>query len=271
MKRTFTSVKFALLVGIGGGVPSPANDIRLGDVVVSRPTGTSPGVIQYDMGKAREDGVFTQVGYLQPPPRFIMTALSNLRSDPLLSATPLQGPLDDIAACRREYRYPGKDLDRLFTSDYPHDPVLYTCNSCDMRCLQPRANRPDTKNKNHHPRIHYGTIASGNRVVRDAKFRDHWSKQSNILCFEMEAAGIMNTVPCLVIRGICDYSDSHKNKVFQHYAAAAAASYAKLLLSYVKSARDPDGVVRAEIVEKRKHFKGLRRAFKDSLHIFARS
>jgi nucleoside phosphorylase len=271
MKRTFTSVKFALLVGIGGGFPSPANDIRLGDVVVSRPTGTSPGVIQYDMGKAREDGVFAQVGYLQPPPRFIMTALSNLRSDPLLSATPLQGPLDDIAACRREYRYPGKDLDRLFTSDYPHDPVLYTCNSCDMRCLQPRANRPDTKNKNHHPRIHYGTIASGNRVVRDAKFRDHWSKQSNILCFEMEAAGIMNTVPCLVIRGICDYSDSHKNKVFQHYAAAAAASYAKLLLSYVKSARDPDGVVRAEIVEKRKHFKGLRRAFKDSLHIFARS
>ncbi|KAJ0425969.1 hypothetical protein BJY00DRAFT_324414 [Aspergillus carlsbadensis] len=271
MKRTFTSVKFALLVGIGGGVPSSANDIRLGDVVVSRPTGTSPGVIQYDMGKVVEDGGFTQTGYLQPPPRFIMTALSNLRSDPHLSSTPLQESLEEISACSREYRYPGKGPDRLFTSDYPHDLALATCNSCDTRRLQPRRIRHDSKTNTHNPRIHYGTIASGNRVVRDAKFRDHWSKEANILCFEMEAAGIMNTLPCLVIRGICDYSDSHKNKVFQNYAAAAAASYAKLLLSYVKNATDPDGIVEGEIVEKRKHFKGLRRAFRGDLPFFSRS
>jgi nucleoside phosphorylase len=46
----------------------------------------------------------------------------------------------------------------------------------------------------------------------------------------MEAAGLMDTFPCLVIRGICDYADSHKNGKWQPYAAATAAAYAKELL-----------------------------------------
>ncbi|PGH29263.1 hypothetical protein GX50_07978 [[Emmonsia] crescens] len=49
----------------------------------------------------------------------------------------------------------------------------------------------------------------------------------------MEAAGLMDVIPCLVIRGICDYADSHKNKRWQDYAAAIAAAYAKELLSVV--------------------------------------
>ena len=52
----------------------------------------------------------------------------------------------------------------------------------------------------------------------------------NILCVEMEAAGLMSDFPCLVIRGICDYADSHKNKQWQPYAAAVAAGYMKELL-----------------------------------------
>jgi nucleoside phosphorylase len=46
----------------------------------------------------------------------------------------------------------------------------------------------------------------------------------------MEAAGIMNRMPCLVVRGICDYCDSHKNKYWQEYAAMTAAAYTKELL-----------------------------------------
>jgi hypothetical protein len=34
------------MVGIGGGLLSSADDIRLGDIVVSKPSGTSVGVIQ---------------------------------------------------------------------------------------------------------------------------------------------------------------------------------------------------------------------------------
>src|SRR5207302_5918726 len=82
--------------------------------------------------------------------------------------------------------------------------------------------------------IHYGTIASGNQVMRDGTTRDTVSAElGGVLCFEMEAAGLMNNFPCLVIRGICDYADSHKNKRWQPYAAATAAACAKELLSLI--------------------------------------
>jgi nucleoside phosphorylase len=96
--------------------------------------------------------------------------------------------------------------------------------------VQRRARRPTDQ-----PEVHYGLIASGNRVLKDAVARDCWAKEHGILCFEMEAAGVMNTLPCLVIRGICDYADSYKNKRWQNYAAATAASYAKLLLRHTAS------------------------------------
>src|SRR6202041_2219606 len=60
--------------------------------------------------------------------------------------------------------------------------------------------------------------------------RDVLIAEKDVLCFEMEAAGLVNHFPCLVIRGICDYSDSHMNKEWQGYAAMAAAAYAKDLL-----------------------------------------
>ena len=85
--------------------------------------------------------------------------------------------------------------------------------------------------------VHYGTIASGNCVMKNAEERDLVSsKFDGVLCFEMEAAGLMNNWPCLVIRGICDYSDSHKNKEWQPYAAATAAAYAKEILSVIPTA-----------------------------------
>jgi hypothetical protein len=81
------------------------------------------------------------------------------------------------------------------------------------------------------PYIFYGTIASGNQVVKDAGKRDIFSE---CLCFETEAAGPMNDFPCLVIRGICDYCHSHKNDQWQKYAAATAAAYAKELIQIVE-------------------------------------
>jgi nucleoside phosphorylase len=71
--------------------------------------------------------------------------------------------------------------------------------------------------------------------MRNGIERDRISRElGGVLCFEMEAAGLMNTFPCLVIRGICDYSDSHKNKDWQAYAAAVAAVYAKELLGEIE-------------------------------------
>jgi nucleoside phosphorylase len=83
------------------------------------------------------------------------------------------------------------------------------------------------------PRPHYGIIASGNSVIKHGCTREQLRLETGALCFEMEAAGLMLDFPCIVIRGICDYSDSHKNKHWQGYAALAAAAYAKELLEYV--------------------------------------
>jgi nucleoside phosphorylase len=102
---------------------------------------------------------------------------------------------------------------------------MLTCDNCDLEKLQQRGVRLFKE-----PKIHYGVIASGNRVMKNGKARDEIAQRLSALCFEMEAAGIMESLQCLPIRGICDYSDSHKNKEWQTYAAATAAAYARELL-----------------------------------------
>jgi nucleoside phosphorylase len=100
--------------------------------------------------------------------------------------------------------------------------------------------------------VHHGTIASGNRVMRDATERDRVSAElDSVLCFEMEAAGLMNSFPCLVIRGICDYADSHKNKIWQPYAAATAAAYAKELLSVIPTADVTNSLTADEVMREK--------------------
>ena len=93
--------------------------------------------------------------------------------------------------------------------------------------------RPERTEEEDNPAVHYGIIASANQLMKDASIRDELAKEKNILCFEMEAAGLMNDFPCLVIRGISDYADSHKNKQWQGYAAMVAAAYGKDLLSRI--------------------------------------
>ncbi|GLB04877.1 hypothetical protein AtubIFM57258_010898 [Aspergillus tubingensis] len=222
MNRTFPALRFCLLVGIGGGVPSKDHDIRLGDVVVSQPTERESGVIQYDLGKTMEDGTFKTIGSLIRPPRVLMKAISNLASDPELPPNSLRSYLEQIAARNPSYRHPGQWQDILYeSSPLQGNP----CNGRD-HCDCPQTQREDRSLD--HPRIFYGIIASGNQVVKSSKMRDRLGEKHKILCLEMEAAGVMNTFPFLVIRGICDYADSHKNNTWQEYAAATAAAYAKL-------------------------------------------
>ncbi|KAK6497564.1 hypothetical protein TWF481_011971 [Arthrobotrys musiformis] len=219
MIRSFTNLQLCCLVGIGAGVPSTENKIRLGDVVISHPIGIHPGVIQYDLGQALK-GKFKRTGSLQRPPTFVLTAISCLRSDPNLSSQPLQKYIEDIIKENPEYKFPGRQHDKLLATECLDDPNHKTC---------------ENQSENH-INIHYGLIASGNQVIKDAGFRDRLSANYKVLCIEMEAAGVMNGFPCLVVRGICDYADSEKNDLWQEYASATAAAYVKLLLSVVREA-----------------------------------
>ncbi|KAL2684541.1 hypothetical protein Neosp_005619 [[Neocosmospora] mangrovei] len=229
MISTFPKLRFILMVGIGGGVPSKKNDIRLGDVVVSEPDGQGGGVIQYDMGRMEID-TFVRVGVMNKPPKLLLSTLRTLRSD-LKQGKNLSKVLkkalnkcDDLEDCA----YPGSEKDILFRPDYPHlggD----DCDACNED--QNAKNIVERKSRKcNDPKIHYGNIGSGNTVMKDALVRDSIAEKENVICFEMEAAGLMNEWPCLVIRGISDYSDSHKNGAWKQYAAMTAAAYAKMLL-----------------------------------------
>ena len=223
MQSKFASLRFGLMVGIGGGVPSPESDIRLGDVVVSQPHTQHGGVVQYDFGKTGPGG-FTRTGSLNAPPGVLLTALAKLKALHLRRKSKLSEYLSTFDRLP-EFTYKSAGSDTLFKSTYNHVSGP-TCANCDAEESKSRITRDSTM-----PVAHYGTIASGNQVMKDGATRDRLSSElGGVLCFEMEAAGLMNDFPCLVIRGICDYADSHKNKRWQPYAAAVAAAYAKELL-----------------------------------------
>ncbi|CEJ62692.1 Putative TPR repeat protein [Penicillium brasilianum] len=228
---SFPAIRIGLMVGIAGGVPSNDADIRLGDIVVSQPSDTFGGVVQYDLGKVLSDGRFTRTGMLNRPPKVLLTALAALQAHHLTEESRVVEFVSNIQAKippRKATTFARPtQVDCLFQVEYDHV-ASSTCLSCDRSKLCPRPPRDREE-----PVVHYGLIGSANRVVKDGRQRDQLARDLGIYCVEMEAAGLMNDFPCLVVRGICNYADSHKNKEWQGYAAAVAAAYAKELLLVV--------------------------------------
>ncbi|KAL7939328.1 hypothetical protein V8C35DRAFT_286340 [Trichoderma chlorosporum] len=241
MVSTFPNIRVGLMVGIGGGIPQKT---RLGDVVISCPSGTEPGVVQWDMGKAEQGGQFKRTGSLAPPPTVLLTALGKFEADQIASRQKILYYLDGL---RRIPSVPSSFLksdslrDVLFDSKYAHVEGE-NCNQCDENMTIKRTTREDDMV------IHCGLIASGNQVVKDALLRDNLYEKfdRNVLCVEMEAAGLMNDFPCIIIRGISDYADSHKNEKWQNYAATVAAACAKAFLTVVP-AGDVDKLQRVQV------------------------
>jgi nucleoside phosphorylase len=143
----------------------------------------------------------------------------------------INGILDIKVRLRKKYKRPNRSSDKLYQSGVIHPPNDES--ACATACGDDPLNlilRRDRTEEEDNPAIHYGLIASANHLMKDALVRDKLASEKGVLCFEMEAAGLMNQFPCLVIRGICDYSDPHKNKELQGYAAMAAAAFAQDLL-----------------------------------------
>ena len=246
--RSFPGVRFGLMVGVGGGAPSndPRQDIRLGDVVVSTPkdndgkeecifltkselTKVTGGVLQYDFGKTIKDGKFVQTGSLNKPPTVLMTGVSKLRAFHRRKGNTIREHVNNMLelnpAMQQDFSYQSPEDDQLFQANYDHMGSDKNCESCDEERLiqrKPRATNVSV--------VHYGLIGSANQVMRHGVTREKLRQEKGIICFEMEAAGLMDNFPSLVIRGVCDYSDTHTHKNWQPYAAATAAAYAKELL-----------------------------------------
>ncbi|TLD03360.1 uncharacterized protein PgNI_12229, partial [Pyricularia grisea] len=229
MNASFPSLRFGVLVGIGGGVPNldADIDIRLGDVVISQAADHYGGVVQYDFGKTGADGRVARTGSLNAPPRILLNALAKLRANDFRDRTQVVGHLSKLSS-QPKFASPGPENDMLYEASSQHKAGA-TCVKCRPEDMVDRETRTTTD-----PRLFFGTIASGNQVMKDGLTRDRYSRElGGVLCFEMEAAGLMNSFPCIVVRGICDYADAHKNKRWQPYAAATAAACAKELLSVI--------------------------------------
>ncbi|PNP80121.1 hypothetical protein FNYG_06540 [Fusarium nygamai] len=223
LTRTFPSIRYGLMVGIGGAAPAN-KDIRLGDIVV----GTR--VMQYDHGKILSGGEMQRTAIPKTPHQSLCTAVTNLRANHETHPTRVMAIIQERMQRHIDYHRPAAP-DHLFKASYEHDPLMANCQSCDHSQLERRDARRSSD-----PKIHYGAIASSSQVMKDAVTRDHLARELDIICFEMEAAGLMDVLSCLPIRGICDYSDSHKAKDWQKYAAAVAAAYAREFLEALPSA-----------------------------------
>jgi nucleoside phosphorylase len=98
--------------------------------------------------------------------------------------------------------------------------------------------RPDESSGRVVPKVHFGVVASGEKVIADVglikELKSSWSRLVGV---EMEGFGAAlaayeaDTIPgMLMVRGICDWADSSKNDAWQEYAADVAASFTVALL-----------------------------------------
>lgn len=239
-RTSFPNIKLAIVVGICGAVPSsPRGDqIVLGDIIIS------DGVVQYDFGRRLPEGFVpkeTVHDSLDKPGLEVRSLLNKLkvyrhRKELLARIAKHMGDLranPDVAAV-----YPGTAEDKLFEATYRHLADGELCEQCGCcGTLVPRSRLKEQDSPQ--PVVHFGLIGSGDTVMKSGQDRDAIAGKTGVIGFEMEGAGVWDTFPCLVIKGACDYADSHKTKVWQRYAAATAAACMKAFLSFWVS-QSPD-------------------------------
>ncbi|KAI1322280.1 hypothetical protein F5Y16DRAFT_413326 [Xylariaceae sp. FL0255] len=234
--KTFPNVKMTMLIGIGGGVPSPTpaddtlKDIHLGDVVVGWPGDGKQAVVYYESGRLHSDK-FEILGTIDRPDWVLLNALGILESYHKFGTTRFSEHLKRLDK-HKQFAHPDLQQDKLFQPSYGHKEGKESCAECDDREMVYR--NPRTREHQDQFIFHRGRIGTGNAIVVDANQRDLISERcGGLQCIEMSAAGVDASRNCLVIRGISDYCDTHKNGVWKHYAAAKAAVFGRELLRMI--------------------------------------
>lgn len=275
LKVSYTRLRLALLVGVCGGVPRPGknvDEIFLGDVIISNALIQIDFGRRYPGGRfVRKSSVHDSLGRPSSFVRSLLRSLETIRFRAnlekrtaellqLLQAAHVKSTQNPWQ--RSKYNYPGRFHDVLFESNYRHRHYGYavaccnetsTCDaaltaSCeDCGCersftvAREQTNSKDELKKNgnskyQEPNIQIGPVASGDIVLKSGEDRDTIAKQEQVLAFEMEGAGVWDHLPCIIVKGVCDYADSHKHKNWQNFAAATAAAAMRALLESIVAA-----------------------------------
>ncbi|UKZ81739.1 hypothetical protein TrVFT333_009511 [Trichoderma virens FT-333] len=256
-RSSYPSLQLAFLVGICGGVPFDGeNELHLGDVVISK------SAVQYDLGSQYHKSFVikdTVDDSLGRPNKNIRSLVKSFETDHVRDQLQQKAclflkDLQKAAAKKRRrhnYQYPGITNDKLFIATYRHNHRgKQPCNVCDnqtdsfcdraarVSCAELGCDESqlvsrmdlEMRDPTGQPEIFVGRIASGNMVMKSGEHRDKIAKEQNVIALEMEGAGVWDEIPCIIVKGVCDYADSHRNDLWQRYAAATAASVMKAVL-----------------------------------------
>ncbi|XHF98729.1 hypothetical protein AWENTII_002268 [Aspergillus wentii] len=258
LRISYPRVQLGLLVGICGAVPFPRPDgdteIIMGDVIIS------DSVIEYDFGSQYPDGFRRKTDVkstLGRPTREIRNLLASLKTRSgrnELQRQTLQHLITLQSLPENEWEYPGAAQDVLFEASYRHKHyqrdrdtcICLNCNaSSDPVCEEALkkdcailncSGKPVYRSRHGiqacSPQIIIGTVASADTVMKSGEHRDKLAWTEAVIGFEMEGAGVWDNLPCVIVKGACDYADSHKNNRWQSYAAATGASGAKAFLGF---------------------------------------
>ncbi|KAJ6178145.1 hypothetical protein N7519_008606 [Penicillium mononematosum] len=261
LQVSYSDVRLALVVGICGGAPSPSKyqEIFLGDVIIS------DSVIEYDSGRQYLGGLQRRTGVKDTPGRptqEIRALLNGLRVENTRSELQNQARqyLHIFQQRGAKWCHPGVS-DIPFSASYLHrhsHPAASAGCSCfgsdspdqickealEMGCDGLECDKSQQIRRREVlevvPNIYIGQVASADTVMKSGQHRDEIVRKENVIVFEMEGAGVWDNVPCVIIKGVCDYADSHKSKFWQAYAAATGASAAKAFLEYWMPATHDD-------------------------------
>ncbi|KAL2782706.1 nucleoside phosphorylase domain-containing protein [Aspergillus keveii] len=252
LKISYKRIEVALVVGICGGAPYPSSggEIFLGDVIIS------DSVVQYDFGRQYPGGfekktdVKDTLGRPNRAVRSILASLQARRSRRDLQEK-LSRHLQTLQESQPDWHRPTSVNDFLFKASYQHKHYNHeaTCYCLDstskdickaavnstctlLGCDPARVCRRQPSTEHCSPSVHIGTVASADTVMKSGEHRDRLVQAEGVVGFEMEGAGVWDNISCIIIKGVCDYADSHKNKAWQSYAAATGATAAKAFLEY---------------------------------------
>ena len=212
MLNHFKAIDSIIMTGIAGGIPSYQNDdkqIRLGDIVISN------GVTQYDYIKETPKKIDNRSNSTKPSAQ-LLEAIDIMKTYEYEGVYPWHEYLNEFSSDSHFFK-PAEDTDKLYDIE-------------DNLCEHPK---DSTRTK--YPKIFLGEIASANTLLKNPTKRDLLKSTYGVLAVEMEASGIADAtwnhnVGYLVVRGICDYCDTHKNDLWQEYAALVAAAYTRSLI-----------------------------------------
>jgi nucleoside phosphorylase len=248
LRMSYLGIKYVFVVGICGGAPFDGDHpIYLGDVIIST------RLIEYDYGrqypgmfKLKDTYLKTQNLEVRNLHRFLSTEISKLDFQARVSHH-----LAQLSPQRSKPPISAPDI--LYNSDYVHrhrgSSLACDCSACDiceeathqgcdkLGCEEGQIRR--RRIETHGPNIHFGAMASADRVLKSGIDREWLTKTHGVLGFEMEGAGLWDgIISCTIIKGICDYADSHKQKTWQDFAAGTGAAATKAILEQLTLSPD---------------------------------